>query len=81
MTATAMKIYMLLEQLPEQKQDTLLTIVQGMIETENDEADLDEMIDVDSLKAGVPVTLGGWEGLISMSDDFDAPLDDFEEYM
>jgi len=25
--------------------------------------------------------LGGWEGKIWMSDDFDAPLDDFKEYM
>ena len=30
---------------------------------------------------GTPVKLGGWEGMITMSDDFDAPLDDFEEYM
>jgi DNA-damage-inducible protein J len=25
--------------------------------------------------------LGGWEGKVWMSDDFDAPLDDFKEYM
>jgi DNA-damage-inducible protein J len=25
--------------------------------------------------------LGGWEDKIWMSEDFDAPLDDFEEYM
>jgi DNA-damage-inducible protein J len=25
--------------------------------------------------------LGGWEQKIQMSDDFDAPLDDFAEYM
>ena len=24
---------------------------------------------------------GGWEGKISMSDDFDHPIDEFEEYM
>ena len=30
---------------------------------------------------GKPVKFGGWEGKITMSDDFDAPLDDFEEYM
>ena len=24
---------------------------------------------------------GGWEGKIWMADDFDAPLDDFREYM
>jgi DNA-damage-inducible protein J len=24
---------------------------------------------------------GGWEGKVWMADDFDAPLDDFEEYM
>lgn len=24
---------------------------------------------------------GGWEGRIWMADDFDAPLDDFKEYM
>lgn len=26
-------------------------------------------------------SLGGWEGKIWMSDDFDAPIDDFKEYM
>ena len=25
--------------------------------------------------------LGGWEGKIKMSDDFNAPIDDFLEYM
>jgi DNA-damage-inducible protein J len=25
--------------------------------------------------------LGGWEGKIRMTDDFDAPLEDFAEYM
>jgi DNA-damage-inducible protein J len=25
--------------------------------------------------------LGGWEGKVWMADDFDAPLDDFREYM
>jgi len=25
--------------------------------------------------------LGGWEGKIKISDDFDAPIDDFKEYM
>ena len=25
--------------------------------------------------------LGGWEGKIKMSDDFNAPIDDFQEYM
>ena len=25
--------------------------------------------------------LGGWDGKIWMSDDFDAPLEDFEDYM
>jgi len=25
--------------------------------------------------------LGGWEGKIRVSDDFNAPLDDFKEYM
>ena len=30
---------------------------------------------------GKPVKFGGWEGKITISDNFDAPLDDFEEYM
>jgi addiction module RelB/DinJ family antitoxin len=25
--------------------------------------------------------LGGWEGKVSMSDDFNAPMEEFEEYM
>ena len=32
-------------------------------------------------KRGKPVNFGGWEGKIFMPDDFNAPLDDFEEYM
>jgi len=32
-------------------------------------------------KRGKPVKFGGWEGKIVMPDDFNAPLDDFEEYM
>ena len=32
-------------------------------------------------KCGKPIKFGGWEGKIFMSDDFNAPLDDFEEYM
>ena len=32
-------------------------------------------------KRGKPVKFGGWEGTIFMADDFNAPLDDFEEYM
>jgi len=36
--------------------------------------DLDKVI-------GKPVKYGGWEGKITMSDDFNAPIDDFEEYM
>ena len=27
------------------------------------------------------VKLGGWEGKINVPDDFNAPLDDFKEYM
>lgn len=27
------------------------------------------------------VKLGGWEGKIQMADDFDAPLEDFRDYM
>jgi len=27
------------------------------------------------------VKLGGWEGKIWMSDDFNAPMEEFEEYM
>ena len=33
------------------------------------------------IKRGKPVKFGGWEGKIFMSDDFNAPIDDFEEYM
>jgi addiction module RelB/DinJ family antitoxin len=42
-------------------------------------------------KDGIPMDLtvkkqrlpqfGGWEGKIWMSDDFDAPMEDFKEYM
>ena len=33
------------------------------------------------IKRGKPIKFGGWEGKIVMSDDFNAPIDDFEEYM
>jgi len=83
MTAKVLKIGMLVEQLPEHKQDALLTVIQSMFEMGGNETnpDPDEMTDINSLKVGNPVALGGWEGLITVSDDFDAPLDDFEEYM
>ena len=32
-------------------------------------------------RRGKPVKFGGWEGKIVMAEDFNAPLDDFEEYM
>jgi len=30
---------------------------------------------------GKPVIYGGWEGKAKIADDFNAPIDDFEEYM
>ena len=30
---------------------------------------------------GKPAKLGGWEGKVKMADDFNASLDDFEEYV
>jgi DNA-damage-inducible protein J len=36
---------------------------------------------VERVKKARTPHLGGWEGKIWMADDFDAPLDDFEEYM
>jgi len=33
------------------------------------------------IRRGKPVKFGGWEGKITMSDDFNTPIDDFEEYM
>jgi len=38
-------------------------------------------INLESITTGTPASLGGWEGLIVMSDDFNAPIDDFEEYL
>jgi len=40
----------------------------------------DSLFDFSKVK-GKPAKLGGWEGKVKMSDDFNAPLDDFEEYM
>jgi len=40
----------------------------------------DLLIDVKNA-TGKPVKYGGWEGKATISDDFNAPLDDFEEYM
>jgi len=37
-------------------------------------------VDIKNAK-GKPAKLGGWEGKVIMADDFNAPLDDFEEYM
>ena len=34
-----------------------------------------------TLRKQRPPQLGGWEGKIWMSDDFDEPLEDFKEYM
>ena len=40
-----------------------------------------EIQPVSDQKNGNVPKLGGWEGKIWMSDDFDAPLEDFKEYM
>ena len=40
----------------------------------------DSFVDISKVK-GKPAKLGGWEGKAWISDDFNAPLDDFEEYM
>ena len=37
-------------------------------------------LEITPVPSNVP-KLGGWEGKIWMSDDFDAPLEDFKEYM
>jgi len=37
--------------------------------------------DIGSQAKGKPAKLGDWEGNAWISDDFNAPLDDFEEYM
>jgi len=34
-----------------------------------------------SKPANKKAKLGGWEGKIKMSDDFNAPMEEFEEYM
>ena len=34
-----------------------------------------------SKQAGKTAKLGGWEGKISMSDDFNEPMEEFEEHM
>ena len=40
----------------------------------------DSFLDIKNA-TGKPVKFGGWEGKVTMADDFNAPLDDFEEYM
>lgn len=40
----------------------------------------DSLIDFSKIK-GKSAKLGGWEGRIKMADDFNAPIEDFEEYM
>ena len=42
--------------------------------------DSNSLFDFSDIK-GKPAKLGGWEGKVKMADDFNAPLDDFEEYM
>ena len=38
-------------------------------------------LEITPVPGGNVPKLGGWEGKIWMSDDFDAPLEDFREYM
>ena len=40
----------------------------------------DSLFDINNA-TGKPVRFGGWEGKVVMADDFNAPLDDFEDYM
>ena len=37
--------------------------------------------DVSVMPVERKATLGGWEGKISVKEDFNAPLEDFKEYM
>jgi len=42
----------------------------------------DSLFDFSKVKGkGRPVIYGGWEGKARIADDFNAPIDDFEEYM
>ena len=42
-------------------------------------AETDGLFNFNGIK-GRPAVLGGWEGKVIMADDFNAPLDDFEDY-
>jgi len=44
------------------------------------EREYNELIQFNKLKAKSP-KLGGWEGKISISSDFNDPMDEFKEYM
>jgi len=40
----------------------------------------DSFVDLKDAK-GKPAKFGGWEGKVTMADDFNALLDDFEDYV
>ncbi|MEL6470518.1 MAG: DUF2281 domain-containing protein [Cyanobacteria bacterium J06623_4] len=69
-----------IKKLPETMQQAVLLYTEFLVKrsTEGDAIQLESVPEVRRDRRG---GLGVWKGKIWIADDFDAPLDDFQEYM
>jgi hypothetical protein len=69
-----------LKKLPESMQQAVFLYTEFLVDriTKQSEKQLEIMPETPSNKRG---GLGIWQGKVWIADDFDAPLDDFQEYM
>lgn len=69
-----------IKKLPETMQQAVLLYTEFLVNrsTQQNEAQLESAPEVRHARRG---GLGVWKGKIWIADDFDAPLDDFQEYM
>lgn len=65
---TSLTLYTLLETLPADLKKEAKNFIQSLVQKK-------------AQKKGVKPVFGSLKGKIILSDDFDAPLDDFKEYM
>ncbi len=63
-----------IQRLPESLQQEALRYIEGLVAKYNQHAQTTDIVDRRN-------AFGIWKGQVWMADDFDAPLDDLQEYM
>lgn len=63
-----------IQRLPESLQQEALKYIEGLVAKHDRQVQTTDIVDRRN-------AFGIWKGLVWMADDFDAPLDDLQEYM